>query len=259
MVLSILNHKGGTGKTTTAVNLGKALALQGSNILLIDIDTQANLTYSLGIQSIECTIGEVLFNQCTFQQAIVSKEGMDVIPSSRMLYRYEESIIKNNYGYDLLKNALLFQQYDYVLIDCPPSPSQLNINALNASDYVIIPTLLDVLSLQGIHQIIHTVKNVRDELNPSLEILGILGVMVDERVQLTKDIFAHIKSNFSVPVFDTYIRSNIKAAEAPSHGISILEYAPQSKCAIDYKCMAEEMSKYLRSINKKLTKVKSTN
>jgi len=259
MVLSILNHKGGTGKTTTTINLGKALAMQGKNILLIDIDTQANLTYSLGIVNVENTIGNVLFNQCSIEQVVLTREGMNIIPANRMLYQYEEAIIKHGYGYDLLKQSLRFQDYDFVLIDCPPSQSQLNINALNASDHVIIPTLLDVLSLQGIHQITNTVNEVRAHLNPSLEVLGVLGVIVDERLQLSKDVLNHIKDNFSLKVFDTYIRSNVKAAEAPSHGISILEYAPQSKCAIDYGQLAAEILQLLSGKNAKSRKVKKAN
>lgn len=245
MIVSVLNHKGGTGKTTTVINLGRALVLLNKKVLLIDLDAQANLTYSLGITSPSFTIGDVIFNQCTLKQALVHKEGMDILPSDANLYQYEESIIKNTYGFDLLKAVLKLHNYDFILIDCPPSQSNLNINALNASNKVVVPVLLDVLSLQGLHQILRTVKDVQEHLNPRLAIAGILGVLVDERIQLSKEVMTHLKSDFTLNVFDTYIRANVKAAEAPSHGSSVIAYAPQSKSAKDYMKFAGEFLKLM--------------
>jgi chromosome partitioning protein len=247
MIISIVNHKGGTGKTTTTINLGKALSLRKKTVLLIDLDSQANLSYSLGINVGEKNIGEILFKQCTLKESLIVREGMDVIPASNNLYQYEEAIIKNNYGYNLLKDALQNANYDFILIDCPPSQSQLNINALCASDKVLVPMLMDVLSLQGLNQILNTIKEVKEDLNPKLEILGVLGVLVDERRQLTRDILEHVQKNYPVAVFNNYVRANVKAAEAPSHGLSVLEYAPTSNSAIDYITIANELLKIMKN------------
>ena len=241
MIISILNHKGGTGKTTTTINVGRALTMQNKSVLLIDLDSQANLTYSLGIEIANHNIGEVLFKSKSLRDVVVKREGMDVVPANFDLYQYEESIIKYNYGFELLKDALKHEKYDFILIDCPPSQSQLNINALCASDKVLVPILMDVLSLQGLNQILNTVDEVKRELNPALEVLGILGVLVDDRKQLTRDVLEHIQSHYSITVFNSLIRASVKAAEAPSHGLSILAYAPNSKSALDYISLSDEI------------------
>jgi chromosome partitioning protein len=242
-IISIVNHKGGTGKTTTTINLGKALSLRGKSVLLIDLDSQANLSYSLGIGAEEKSIGDVLFRLNSPQDIIVRKEGMDVMPANNNLYQYEESIIKNEYGHYLLKDILSELDYDFILIDCPPSQSQLNINALCAANKVLVPMLLDVLSLQGLNQILKTIEEVKEKYNPELEILGVLGVLVDERRQLTRDILEHVQRNYPVTVFNNHVRANVKAAEAPSHGVSLVEYAPSSHAATDYMAVANELLK----------------
>jgi len=243
MVIAICNHKGGTGKTTTTINLGKALTLNKKSVLLVDLDSQANLSYSLGILPDEKNIGEVIFKKIAANQAIVMKEGMAIIPSTEDLYKYEESIVKNNYGNQLLKEALQDLDYDFILIDCPPTQSVLNISAFCAADKVLVPMLMDVLSLQGLNQILKTVEEVKEKLNSKLEILGVLGVLVDERRQLTREILEHVQTNYPVTVFNNYIHANVKAAEAPSHGISLLEYAPTSRGAIEYISLANEILK----------------
>ncbi|OFY84236.1 MAG: hypothetical protein A3F72_14520 [Bacteroidetes bacterium RIFCSPLOWO2_12_FULL_35_15] len=247
MIIAICNHKGGTGKTTTTINLGRALALRKKSVLLIDLDSQANLSYSLGIIPSEKNIGEVLFKKLPLDQAIVNREGMDIIPANTDLHEYEESIIKNNYGYLLLKDAIGNLNYDFILIDCPPSQSTLNISAFCAADKVLVPMLMDVLSLQGLNQILKTIKEVKENLNSKLEILGVLGVLVDERRQLTREILEHIQKNYPVTVFNNYIHANVKAAEAPSHGVSLLEYAPASRGATDYIALANELLKIYKN------------
>ncbi len=197
-------------------------------------------------------IGEILFKNCTVKDAIVKREGMDIIPGNNNLFQYEEAIIKNNHGYNLLKEALQNAEYDFVLIDCPPSQSHLNINALCASDKVLVPMLMDVLSLQGLNQILNTIQEVKENLNPILEILGVLGVLVDERRQLTRDILEYVQTNYPISVFNNYIRANVKAAEAPSHGISVLEYAPASRAATDYIALANELLKITNQEKNKL-------
>lgn len=243
MVIAVCNHKGGTGKTTTTINLGKALTLRNKSVLLIDLDPQANLSYSLGIGAEEKHIGEVLFKKVSVDNAIIRKEGMNVIPGTNSLYEYEEAIIKYDYGYYILNDITKNLNYDFILIDCPPSQSQLNINAFCAADKVLVPMLMDVLSLQGLNQILNTIKEVKENLNPKLEILGVLPVIVDERRHLTREIMEYVQSNYPVTVFNNYIRANVKVAEAPSHGISLLEYAPTSHGATDYINLASELLK----------------
>lgn len=247
MIISILNHKGGTGKTTSTINLGKALALQQKKVLLIDLDSQANLSYSLGIPTDQNTLGEILFKNQKLNKSIIKREGMDIVPGSNNLYQYEETIIRNNYGYFLLKEVLQNESYDYILIDCPPSQSQLNINALCASQKVLVPMRMDVLSLVGLNQILNTVQVVKENLNKDLEVLGVLGVLVDGRRQLTKEITEHVQSNYPVTVFTNYIRANVKAAEAPSHGISLIEYSPNSTSAVDYISAANELMELVKT------------
>lgn len=250
MIISVVNHKGGTGKTTTTINLGKALVLNKKSVLLIDMDAQANLSYSLGIESDNKSIGEVLFKQCSIKEAITEREKISIVSAGNKLFQYEEAIIKSNYGFFLLKDALKEVNYDFILIDCPPSQSHLNINALTASDKVLIPMLMDVLSLQGLNQILATVEMVRENLNPDLEVLGVLGVLVDERRQLTRDILEHVQTNYPVSVFNNYIRANVKAAEAPSFGKSVIEYSPDSNSARDYLSVCQEFLNVIKEPNK---------
>jgi chromosome partitioning protein len=241
MIISILNHKGGTGKTTTTINLGRAMALLGKRVLLVDMDAQTNLTYSLEIGTQRNSVGELLFGACSLAEAVVRKEGMDIVPATSSLADVEEAIIKNEYGYALLRDALRHAPHDYVLIDCPPSRSHLNVNALCASDHVIVPMLMEVLSLQGLNQMLDSVASIRAHLNPGLQILGVLGVLVDERRQLTRDILQHIQSNYPINVFNNYIRAGVRVAEAPSFGKSLFEYAPECTSARDYKALCNEV------------------
>jgi chromosome partitioning protein len=253
MTIAICNHKGGSGKTTTTINLGKALVLRKKSVLLIDLDSQANLTYSFGIVADnKRNIGEVLFKRISINEAIVNKEGIDIIPSANNLYQYEESILKNNSGNYLLKDALQNLNYDFILIDCPPSQSVLNINAFSAADKVLVPMLIDVLSLQGLNQIINSVSEIKQNLNSKLEIIGTVGVLVDERRQLTKDILEYMQVNYTVPVFNNYIRANVKAAEAPSFGMSVISYAPGSNSAKDYLAFCNEFLKIVKETNHKI-------
>jgi chromosome partitioning protein len=249
LIIAICNHKGGTGKTTTTINLGKALVLRRKSVLLIDLDSQANLSYSLGLSQAKNDIGKVLFKKLPALDAIVNVEGMDILPATNKLHQYEEAIIKNSYGYHLIKDVVQDLNYDYILIDCPPAQSLLNINAFCAANKVLVPMLMDVLSLQGLNQIIHSVEDVKKNLNPKLEILGVLGVLVDDRRQLTRDVLEYIQSNYTIPVFNNYIRANVKAAEAPSFGKSVIEYAPDSNSAKDYISLCNELLKIVEESN----------
>jgi len=241
MIYSIVNQKGGTGKTTTTMNLGCALARYNNSVLLIDFDPQGNLSFSFGLGGRKNNIEKLLAKEASLSDVICKIENLDIIPASIKLANAEINLInKNNREYKLSK---LIKQldYDYILIDCPPSLSVLTINALTASDKVLIPLQLEVLSVKGLDLVLGTIEGVRKNYNNKIEIEGILPVMVDKRKKLTDDIITHIRENYNAPIFKSHIRTNVKASEAPSFGKSVLSYAPKSSSALDYKNLAKEI------------------
>lgn len=243
MIISVVNKKGGTGKTTSSINIGKCLALAGKSVLLIDLDPQSNLSFSLGINTGDCLVGEAVFNREIKEKFLFEREQMDVLPSTGDLINYEVEFIRQNYPYTVVKETIesVSANYDFVLVDCPPSASFLTVNSLIASDAVLVPMQLDVLSLQGLSQILSTVEEIRRDYNSELYVVGVLGVLVDGRRQLTYDILEHIRNNFGVNIFNNYVRQNVRAAEAPSHGVSVIKYAPKSNSALDYKRVTDEL------------------
>lgn len=241
-IIAIVNQKGGTGKTTTTVNLGCALAKKGKKVLLVDLDAQGNLSYSLGILEIEKSIGQVILGEEDFGEILISKEGVDIAPAEIDLADVEINIAGELARESILKKILANAEgYDYILIDCPPSLSLLTINALNAASRVIVPLQMEVLSLQGLDQIISTINQIKEVLNNELEIMGLLPVMVDSRRKLSREIFEHIEENYDFKIFDSRIRTNVRASEAPSFGESLISYAPTSNGAKDYMAFAEEI------------------
>jgi len=240
-IITIINQKGGTGKTTITMNLGVALALMGKKILLIDFDPQANLTYSFGIRNPKNTIVEVLQGKQTIQTILVKKEGLDIAPSSSLLADLEVSIINKIGREQLLQDRLKgLKEYDYVFIDSPPSLSILTINALTTAGEVLIPLQMEILSLQGLTQLLKTIDEVKNILNKKLRITGIVVSMYDGRRRLSSEILNEIKNNLKEKVFNSLIRICVKIAEAPSFAKSVLSYAPSSEGAIDYKNLAKE-------------------
>ena len=241
-IISIVNQKGGTGKTTTVLNLGAALVRQKKKVLVIDSDPQGNLTYSLGLQDSTPTLGDLLLGEVTWGEVIKNSEGMEVIPADVSLVDAEISLT-NVIGRELILKKILnkVKGYDYVLVDCPPSLSLLTLNALCASDKVVIPLQLEVLSLQGLDKILNTIGQIREVFNPELSIEGVLPVMVDQRKNLTKEINSFLTSNYEVKVFQSSIRTNVKASESPSFGKSVIAYAPGSNSAVDYLNFAKEL------------------
>lgn len=246
-IISICNQKGGTGKTTVAINLGSALASLGKKILLIDLDPQANLTYSFGINSPKETVVDVLQGKKTLQAILVKKEGVSIIPSSVFLADVEVSLVNKIGRERILKDRLSkIQGFDYVFIDSPPSLSVLTVNALNTSHAVLIPLQMEILSLQGVAQLLNTISEVRQVLNKNLKVSGIIPSMFDKRRKLSQEVLDTIGKNLKERVFKTAIRECVKIAEAPSFAKSVLTYAPSSNGAKDFLSLAKEFLKERR-------------
>ena len=241
---AVINQKGGTGKTTTAVNLGCALAKKKKKVMLIDLDPQGNMSYWLGAGELESSMTEVIMGEAKIQDILLEREGVHLAPSDMSLANLEINIASEDDRESLLEKALKgIDGYDYVLIDCPPSLSLLTVNALTCADKVIIPLQMEVLSLQGLDQIISTIDQIKEVLNEKLEIEGLLPVMVDNRRKLSKEVHDVIKENYDIRIFKTHIRTNVRASEAPSFGQSVLSYAPSSNSAQDYIAFSKELLK----------------
>ena len=206
------------------------------------MDPQGNLGYSLGLE-VEQSVSDVLSGDSKLEEVILQAEKMDVVPSDMKLVDVELSLIDLDDRHKILSSHLsnLANTYDYVLIDCPPSLSILAVNALYASDSVILPMLMEVLSLQGLDQIINTIEKINTTYKKNIEILGVLPVMIDRRRKLTEEVKEYIQENYDLRIFESMIRNNVKASEAPSFGQSVIAYAPSSNSAKDYMSFAEEV------------------
>ena len=242
--IAVINQKGGTGKTTSVINLGVALVILKQKVLLIDLDPQANLTYSFGIANPPGTIAEVLQGKQTLQAILVSKEGLDIAPSGLTLSDVEISMT-NKIGREGILKAKLqdLKGYNYVFIDSPPSLSILTINALNTADEVLIPLQMEILSLQGLSQILNTISEVRSVLNKNLRIMGIIPSMYDNRRNLSEEVLQELEKTSKEKIFKILIRECVKIAEAPSFAKSVMAYAPSSNGAEDFLSLAKEVIK----------------
>lgn len=245
-IISLINQKGGVGKTTCVINIGDALIKLKRSVLLIDLDPQAHLTYSLGIKAHELnkTIYNVLREEVKIEDIkIERKKGLDIIPSTLDLTGSEIELSSIAGREMLLKEALepIGQRYNYILIDCPPSLGLLTLNALVCTKEVFIPLQTEYLALQGMSKLLETIEVVKKRLNKELNITGIIGTRYDNRKILNKEIIEKIKEHFSNKLFKTLIRENISIAEAPSYGHTIFEYKPDSHGAEDYLNLAKEI------------------
>jgi chromosome partitioning protein len=241
-IVSVINQKGGTGKTTTTINLGRALSKLGKKVLLIDLDPQGNLSYSLDITQPKYTLADAFTGSRKLKEIIVKKdENFCVVPGSNELVDVEISLVTQEKRESFLKNILAEAKgFDYILVDCPPSLSVLTVNALTASQQVLIPLQMEVLTLQGLSQILATVEQVKSTLNKKLKVKGIVVVMYDRRRKLSTEIESYLQENIDEKIFRSRIRLNVKLAEAPSFGQSILDYDPGSNGAQDYLALARE-------------------
>ncbi len=240
-IVSLLNHKGGVGKTTSAINIGAGLVELGKKVLLVDLDPQANLTISLGIPRQRYTIYEALRGEGELMP-VSYKPNLDVITSSLDLSGAEMELI-NEAGREFILRELLAQieaDYDYILIDCPPSLGLLTLNALTSSRYVLIPLQTEFLAVQGLAKIKQVIDKVRMRLNTQLEMVGVIATMYDSRRVLNRDVVDIIHKYFGDKVFSTYVRDNIALAEAPAQRKDIFAYSPKSTGAHDYLELARE-------------------
>ena len=243
----IANQKGGVGKTTTAINLSASLADLGKKILVIDTDPQGNTSSGLGVEKneVENTVYELLIGETTIEECIQKEvfENLDIISSNINLAAAEIELTGFEEKEFILKKAVdqVRADYDFIIIDCPPSLNTLTINAMCAADTVLVPIQCEYYALEGLSQLIHTINLVKERLNPDLDIEGVVFTMYDSRTNLSMQVVENVKSNLSQKVFQTLIPRNIRLAEAPSYGMPINAYDPKSAGAEAYMQLAEEV------------------
>jgi chromosome partitioning protein len=244
--LAITNQKGGVGKTTTCVNLAASLAANNKKVLLVDLDAQGNASTGSGVDKakLQYSIYHVLIGEKTLSEVIVKSEkgGFDLAPSNRELAGAEVELVNEIARETRLKQAIAtVGGYDYILLDCPPALNLVTVNALTAADAVMIPMQCEYYALEGLSDLVNTIKKVRAHLNATLEIEGLLRTMFDARNMLAQQVSAQLVSHFGKKVYDTVIPRNIRLAEAPSYGVPALIYDKSSKGAQAYLALAKEI------------------
>ncbi len=246
-IISIANQKGGVGKTTTTINLAAALGELGKKVLVIDMDPQGNTSSGIGVEKdeVENTIYELILDECSIEECIKKNilDNVSLIPSNVNFAAAEVELIGLEKAEFRLKNAVdwIKDQYDYILIDCPPSLSTLTVNALTASDSVLVPIQCEYYALEGLSQLIHTINLIKERLNNKIGIEGVVFTMYDSRTNLSTQVVESVRNNFAYKVFDTVIPRNTRLAEAPSYGMPILLYDPKATGSEAYRSLAKEL------------------
>ncbi len=245
--IAIANQKGGVGKTTTAINLSSCLAELGQKVLVIDLDPQGNTTSGIGLDKDELdhSVYDLILDQCTTSDCLEASEikNLSVIPSNVNLAGAEVELLDVDKKEYVLRNALDYikDDYDFIIIDCPPSLNMLTINAMTTADTILVPIQCEYYALEGLSQLIYTIDLVQKRLNPSLSIEGVVFTMYDGRTNLSQQVVESVRTNLKTKIYETVIPRNIKLAEAPSHGKPINCYEPKSTGAESYRSLAREV------------------
>ena len=246
-VIAVANQKGGVGKTTTATNLSACLAEKGKKVLAIDMDPQGNMSSALGIDknAVDYTIYELILGDCTLEECLQSEtiENLSVLPANVNLSGAEIELIGVDDKEFILKSYIdeVKQEYDFIIIDCPPSLNTLTVNAMTTADTILVPIQCEFFALEGLSQLIHTINLVRERLNPNLEIEGVVFTMYDARTNLSLQVVENVKENLKQTIYKSIIPRNVRLAEAPSHGKPITLYDSKSAGAEAYRELADEV------------------
>ena len=246
-IIAIANQKGGLGKTTTAINLSASLASLGKKVLALDMDPQGNMTSGLSVikDEVENSVYDLIIGNAGIEECICKDvfENLDVLPSNINLSAAEIELIGVDNKEYIIKNEIekVKDNYEFIIIDCPPALSMLTINAMTTADSVLVPIQCEYYALEGLSQLIHTIELVQDRLNPTLEMEGVVFTMYDARTNLSLQVVENVKDNLEQNIYKTIIPRNIRLAEAPSYGLPINLYDPKSAGAESYLLLAEEV------------------